>query len=221
MSNQPQSFKITPTVTDVFHFCTICCYYQNKWTGNAISKGAKYLLVWAINNILCKGSFKYQLTLLFAIFGPPTPHPWQSAYLEKILNSKKSPPTPYPRITCFHTIQRKKFQAKVFDLIFLLKKSKLWIIYPYNYNCVLLLSLNHVIFSVFPPFFHTSAPALTSTPYLRGVWPFGQTPRQVIPPNRSMTLWQTHPPSPWQSAYIYLPSLYPPYRIHFFNPMFL
>ena len=90
------SFKMAPTVTDVFHFCTICCYYQNKWTGKAISKGAKYLLVWAINNILCKGSLKYQVRLLFAIFGPPTPHPWQSAYLEKIFNIKKITSYPLP-----------------------------------------------------------------------------------------------------------------------------
>ena len=117
VSNQPQSYKITPTVTDVFHFCTICCYYQNKWTGKAISKGAKYLLVWAINNILCKGSLKYQVRLLFAIFGPPTPNPWQSAYLEKIFNSKKitSYPLPSNHMFLYHPLKKISSESVRYD----------------------------------------------------------------------------------------------------------
>ena len=74
----------------------------------------------------------------------------------------------------------------MFNLIILLKKSNLWIIYPYIFNFVHFLAWI-MLFSLFLPLFCLNSHFfLTLTlasppPPLMGVWHFGQTPpRQLI-----------------------------------------
>ena len=100
------------------------------------------------------GSFKYQLMLLFAIFGPPLPTPDRQPTSKKNFEQQKNhllPPI-FESHVSYHLLKKISSESVLFDF-FLLKKSKSWIIYPNNFNCVLLLSLNHVLFSVFSPLF--------------------------------------------------------------------